>query len=244
MTLESRPERNPSIWRKRVVLLLVALASTCGYHAGFAAAFRNLDFEAPVGPLTPGFVPTTNALPGWRAFAGDIELQEVVYNGFALSGAQASLLTFDGVSTPDPIEGSFSAYLYSGLVYTTPPAPGPASLRQVGLVPSESRSLQFKSGWELPQVSLGGSLLPLFMLSQGTNYALYGADITAYAGQELELRFTAPVDPTRINGRTDSLIDSIEFSTTVVPEPSAWTLLGAVGVIGWCCWRRRQNETR
>ena len=231
---------------RRTALLVLISVFVCASTSqiGWSAVFRNLDFESPVQPLTPGFVPTTNAFPGWRVFAGDIELHEVVYNGFALSGAQASLVSFDGVGTPSPIEGSFSAYVYSGLVYTTPPAPGPASLLQVGLVPSGSRSLHFKSGWELPRVSLGGSLLPVFMLSEGPNYTLYGADITPYAGQELELRFTAPVDPTRVfeYGRTHSFIDSIEFSTTPVPEPTSWALAAVAGVFGWFVWRQSRSR--
>ena len=41
-----------------------------------------------------------------------MELSQAVYNGYALSLGGVALFTFGGVSTPAPIEGSFTAYLY------------------------------------------------------------------------------------------------------------------------------------
>ncbi len=209
-----------------------------------SAAFVNLDFESAVQPLTLGDIPTTNAFPGWRVYAGDRELNEVPYNAVALSLADVSLLSFDSRIAPPPIEGSFMAFLYSGLVLTTNALRGPASLVQSGLVPVDSRSLQFKGYSDLMQVSLGGDLLDFFPLSSGTNYILYGADITPFAGQELELRFTAPLDPNReFPHRTFSYLDSIEFSSQVIPEPSMWALLvcGGGALLVVYRWRGKRS---
>ena len=79
---------------KYFLFIPLALSATlCGL---LSASFRNLDFESPVLPLTPGFVPLTNAFPGWRVFGGEVELREAVYNGYALSLGGLALLSFDG----------------------------------------------------------------------------------------------------------------------------------------------------
>lgn len=60
---------------------------------------------------------------------------------------------------------------------------------------------------------------------------------SAWASQETEHRFTS-IAPQ--SGGSFWALDSIEFSTTVVPEPGTWALLGVGGV---CCWlfvRRRK----
>ena len=113
---------------------------------------------------------------------------------------------------------------------------------QSGMIPLDSRSLQFLGNAYLPQVSLGGTALSFVPLSTGSNYVMYGADITPFAGQELELRFTAPLDMDRIFPyRTDSFLDSIQFSTTPVPEPSTFALFAVAGTIGWFCGRRKRR---
>ena len=98
--------------------------------------------------------------------------------------------------------------------------PGPVSFVQSGMVPIGSRSLQFLGYDDVLQVSLGGNALSPVPL----------------------LRFTAPSNPNRIFPyRSDSLLDSIQFSTTPVPEPSTFALFAVGGMFGWFYWRRKRR---
>ena len=75
----------------------------------------------------------------------------------------------------------------------------------------------------------------------GPNYTLYGADISAWAGQTEELTFSALQSSFGLN---DWIIDDISFSQTAVPEPGAGALV-AIGALlfGARKWfvRRRVN---
>ena len=72
-------------------------------------------------------------------------------------------------------------------------------------------------------------------ISNTLNYTIYGADISAYAGQTGQLLFTAPL-------QTGALLDNIQFSSVAIPEPSALTLfaLGSL-LLGW---HRCRNSAR
>jgi len=58
------------------------------------------------------------------------------------------------------------------------------------------------------------------MLSNGANYVIYGADISSFAGQNLELEFSAP----RYAFDNNWNIDSIRFSNQPIPEPGVFGL--------------------
>jgi hypothetical protein len=63
-------------------------------------------------------------------------------------------------------------------------------------------------------------------------------DVSAFAGQIVDLRFTQP----NVMGSPSSLyLDAISFSPNAVPEPNTVVLsiLGA-GLFGWC-WRKRSR---
>ena len=60
-----------------------------------------------------------------------------------------------------------------------------------------SQSIRFRaqSGvpGDVPVLSLGADTLSLSPVLVTPTYTVYGADVTPYQGQEVELRFTAPV---------------------------------------------------
>ncbi len=66
-------------------------------------------------------------------------------------------------------------------------------------------------------------MIPVEQLGSGPNYFIMGGDISAYAGETDELRFTA------LPG-TGGLLDNIEFSVSPVPEPGmmGWMMLGGI----------------
>ena len=82
-------------------------------------------------------------------------------------------------------------------------------------------------------VSLSGQSIPIFAVGTGPNYTLFGGDISAFGGQTVELEFAA------LPPNSNWTIDSIEFSSQAVPEPSVLTLvaLGSVFLI-WCVRHR------
>jgi len=183
--------------------------------------FQNLDFEAArVVFLQDADIATTNALPGWAAFSGPTELSVIAYNP---NGATFEPVALYGSNALTVIGGSFSVDLIGG-----------GSVRQTGVVPADAQLLLFKErrfGVSALLVSLNGQDLSYAARSTGTNYTLYGADISAFAGQTATLRFFV----SSLQG--SCVIDDIEFA---VPEPSALALIG----IGGCVAALRRNSRR
>jgi len=69
------------------------------------------------------------------------------------------------------------------------------------------------------RVSFNGLTLPRVPLGSTANYTVWGVDVSAYAGQTGELRFTAP-------WLSAGVLDGIQFSLTAIPEPSVLALSG------------------
>ncbi len=178
--------------------------------------FVNLNFESPILPLTRDQffqVPITNALPGWTGYIGGNQVNRIGYNTFALSAAAISLQD-TGSPYFTPLQGSYSVFLQSG-------QGGDAAIGQVGQVSSTIHSLfflaQFDNIFPGPLVTFAGQSISYFELSRSNNYSTFAADISTLAGQTGELRFAS---------RASTLLDGIRLSTTIVPEPNIYSLLG------------------
>jgi hypothetical protein len=109
-----------------------------------------------------------------------------------------------------------------------------ASIAQTGFVPLGIQSLEFKA-WEwapstsILSVSFNGNDLSPVVIGTGANYILYGADLSAFAGQTGQLEFTSVFNN---NGPSWIELDDIGFSTTAVsPEPSIVALGGIGGLV-------------
>jgi hypothetical protein len=211
------------------------------------ADFQNLDFESPQLPLIPDSndpfqrVSLFDALPGWTGYIGTGIEPLANYNSAFLSSAGISLAG-PGGWPPFPrfdkniIAGNFTAFLQSGFDLNTGQDFASASLAQVGTVPAGSLSIQMKIEAGGPfVVSLGGQTLTMLPLQLASNYTLYGADISPFAGQTAELRVTAD-DPLGPTGLSFLWLDSIGFSTTQVPEPGALSLI-ALALTALGCYR-------
>ncbi|HEV2352724.1 MAG TPA: hypothetical protein VGR89_00640 [Puia sp.] len=193
--------------------IFISISSVIVLGASLAAgqSFINLDFEGAADlPPYSGLGATTNLLPGWSAFVGAMPASNVLYNAFNASPA-VELLGSNAL-VPD---GNFCVSLAGG-----------GSVSQTGTIPTDAESLLFDA---LPNnssqpffVSLDGQDLSYFALSNsissyGHAYTIYGANISAFAGDEETLAFSV-----HIGGGS---LDDIQFSTMIVPEPPAISLI-------------------
>jgi hypothetical protein len=217
--------------KKAIVITILIFGS---WHC-FSQDFVNLNFENaiitpdPSSYIYPDAVYASNAIPGWTA-TGFLGPKDVLYDSASLGSTSVSILDADGF--PPALDGEFSVYLYGGGTATA------ASISQTGIVPMSAESILFEAqngGYPggILVVSLGGQNLSYFALSNGPNYTLYGADISAFTGQREQLMFSA------LKGENFWNIDDIQFSTQSVPEPSAFALaaLGTL-LLGFRRWTK------
>lgn len=200
-----------------MICTLLAVVSAQGQ-----IAFQNLDFEAAHNlPLAGGDVAISNAMPSWTAFAGSNVLATIPYN-IAYIVPQVGLY---GSNTLE-ISGAFSVLLR-----------GNGSISQTGLIPGDAESLIFKGRWTslTPlEISLGGQSLSYIAISSGADYTLYGAEISAFSGETVRLDFLATTP-------SFYLIDDIQFSPQVIPEPSSLAVLVSGGIIAANRFVRRRK---
>ncbi|MEO5802168.1 MAG: hypothetical protein ABIR24_01455 [Verrucomicrobiota bacterium] len=193
-----------------VVILLASLGNASGQ------SFANLNFE---NTTITGSIAT---LPGWGIYGFPYGNPTSIY--FNTIALDAPAVTLHGVNSPfyPAIQGSYSVLLQGGTisggnVYNT----NGASIYQTGQIPLTSQSLIYL-GSSL-QVTFNGQTLSSVAIGSTTNYTAWGVNITPYAGQTGELRFTTP-------WQSVGIIDGILFSPTPVPEPNALGIFG-VGIL-------------
>ncbi len=219
----------------RLIRAFAVTVQCCVFSVCAQGTFQNLNFEAaypniqPTSP--PGLYDVTTALPGWTAFYGTDQQTQVGYNNIS-TGATYILL----IGTNDPyyvssIGGRYSVLLQGGV------SAAYAAISQTGLVPATAESILFraKEGAGPLILSMGGQSLPIFAVGSGSNYTLYGADISAYSGQTEQLEFSAP---SGYFANNNWMIDNIQFSSSPVPEPSE-SALAALGILllGFRRWK-------
>src|ERR1035438_9864759 len=111
--------------------------------------FQNLDFEsANLSPIPPrqygGFVPVTDALPGWSGYIGTNQVTTVLHNAVSL-GLATIIIEGPDWSFGGILEGQYTLVLQPG----DDPFGGyqllGASISQSGVVPGNAQSLQFKA---------------------------------------------------------------------------------------------------
>jgi hypothetical protein len=205
--------------------------------------FQNLDFESAtpstpiLGPLGTYYQPVGLALPGWTAYLGTVQQTQVLQNVYTEGQAAIDLFgpnypaagpSGEGPFNPGVIDGNYSVLLQSGDNQDETMTVG-ASIAQSGFVPVGSQSLEFRA-WQTGltdfSVSFNGNSLSPVVIGSGANYLLYGADISAYAGQSGQLEFTAD-----FSGRGASWLGLDDITFTAVPEPSPLALTGLGGLL-------------
>ncbi len=217
--------------------LVAALGAACVgsslFSQALASPFRNLDFESAAITLSgPGLEDSSSALPNWsnnNYYAG-----YVPYDDFSVGSVAVSVI--DRLCAgAQVLQGSYSVVLQPGLDHEQQDAA--AYISQTGDVPSWARSLRFDllnsaARGDLT-VSLNGVTVFTTHAAYPTPAATYACDVSGFAGQaNVEMRFSAWPD----GGGGE--VDAIQFSTIVVPEPSALALL-AVALLSLAGYRGR-----
>jgi hypothetical protein len=215
--------------------------------------FVNLDFESATLVPVPGDnyngVYFAQAFPGWTKTIVGGFYPNALYDGTFLDSAGISIIDRSGLYLPGGgglIQGNYTAILQSGLGVIGPSIVlADTTLSQTGLVPVGTRSLQFKAYEAFDSqgtfdVTLGGQALSLGTIGYGPNYTLYGADVSAWAGQTAELAFTVPAENPHVNDEY-LYLDAIQFSTQSIPEPNALSLF-SICILILCRRVKRPNK--
>ncbi|MFZ1933251.1 MAG: hypothetical protein WAU84_05855 [Thermoguttaceae bacterium] len=218
--------------RLAVLVSCVAAYSWCIAPVA-AAPFSNLDFEsAVIGTPVYSELPTSQALPGWTTHPVDAGM--VGYDTIALDAAAVSIQ--DGLTPYSgfprimyPLSGSYSVLLQSG--HDPFGVPETSWISQTGDIPADANSILFLDDLAAPTVSLNGTVIPTSIYSVGPTVNsthgpidTYIGDIRAFSGQQNVVLTFESVDG---SGTT---LDDIQFSPTVVPEPSTLALI-VIGVL-------------
>jgi hypothetical protein len=166
----------------------------------------------------PTLLTSTSSLPWRRPLLNDQTL-----------GGEATILYGPSYDKSYILQGNYTVELASRIRFHTNDPMELASIAQTGMIPINANSIEFlgKSVFGGPtlELSFNGQNIPTLPLSNGTNYTLYGGDISQFAGQTGELRFTSLPSPLYPTPQSGGLLDDISFSPMVIPEPSTLALM-------------------
>jgi hypothetical protein len=214
------PSDKKGSYMKKYILLILVLAT----HTVLAQGFLNLDFEsANLSGYSAGSVPATNAIPGWTAYLGGIAQTNINYN--VSSGGGGIQVDILGSTS---LQGNY--FIYIGGTRGEP-----ASIGQTATIPVTAQSLIWW-GSGPNGLSFNGQALSFSVIGSGSNYAIFAANISAFAGDTGQLLFTSG----GLFSAPGAFIDNIQFSTSPVPEPGFLSLLG-LGSLGFL-WLRRKTK--
>jgi hypothetical protein len=219
--------------------LILSVLIIVGTMDAFGQGFVNLDFESanpPPSGFRPGAIAATNAIPGWTAYLGGTVTNGVVTVGTNLTEIDYVAGNIDvniGVHLSGNNPSGNFAIFGNYYVVLNGAEDDVASIGQTGTIPATAQSLIFDGSSDESNgvvVSFNGQNLPYALLGQSGVAFIYGADISAYAGQTSQLLFTSfsGVEGISEIGYT---LDNIQFSSSAVPEPSpAWLVLLGSGI--------------
>jgi hypothetical protein len=220
----------------RILHLVVALIAWIPNAPAQGFLNRNFDTTTLTTVHFPGGDRYTATIPGWAWNTPnyvDGDPNSVALNDIALD---APAVTLQGTSSPffPALQGGYSVLLQGGTMaggLVTGNTNG-ASVYQTGQIPSTSLSLTYLGSGSL-QVAFNGQILPSVAISNAAAYTVWGVDISAYAGQSGELRFTSP-------WLAHGVLDDIRFSSTAIPEPETFSL-ACLGLLCLLITMRRLN---
>jgi hypothetical protein len=216
----------------KLKIAFIVAAHACSVSG--QGTFQNLNFEQanPVSagpPYLAAYVTTASALPNWQVFYGTTPVPAIIIDVPSIGGTSASLI--GPPPNGNPIDGNYSVLLQGGVVdIGGVSTPEPALISQTGQISPGTESLLFKAvdlGPGPLDVEIGSQNISFTAVGAGPNYTLYGANISAWAGQTEELTFSAPYS----GGINNWELDDISFSpSSIVPEPDPLVLTGMGGL--------------
>jgi hypothetical protein len=230
IALRQQPAVAPVIARRFSLRFLAILALwTFAGHCSLGANFQNLNFEqAQIQSSNPPAIDAAAALPHWTSYLNGTAVTSI-YNvpNYPLDDTSIALVP-PGSLFPAPIEGNYSVQLYA----TAITLPHEAAIAQTGFIPTGMRSIQLlvrRSIGRDPEITVNGTPIGLVPESLVNGVTTFGGDITPFAGTTPELRIQAAAVPGSLmdinSFETLFELDSISFSTAIVPEPSAAILV-------------------
>jgi hypothetical protein len=209
-------------------IIAAAVVLILGQRFCSAQGFVNLNFEAAnVLGFSPGSIPATNGIPGWTGYIGSTSTDIILFNTVSLGDAAISL---QGPGSLEPIlQGNYSVLFQSSFGGATG-----AAIAEIGQIPINAASVVFfERNFGSFVVTFAGQTIPLVKIGNGTGYDIVSGDISSFAGQTGELRFsTAP-------NSSGGILDNIQFSSSSIPEPTEFAFVGLSGLfVGVRRWRR------
>jgi len=191
-----------------------------------SAPFQNLGFDE--------YDPNTLLLPGWH-------MQNSLTDG-RNNTSEGVLIGVDQITAGLNYATLIDTNIYLQLGYNFPvsgqyslgfwPGPdenfafAPMSLTQTCDVPADAKSIHFVDFGGRFELRVNHSLVPLiYNITPGSIPVDVYGDISEFAGHAVELEFITIKDLVVPNG-----IDSISFSSQIIPEPTSWLLFGLGGL--------------
>lgn len=238
-----------------VIVPSVAAALTVGaltLPVANAAPFQNLNFEQAVVVINDpifGHLNWSQALPGWSPWSGSPDSATVFYGSGHLGTTQYIMLVDNNQFNQVPIAGNYSL-LTKGSMFADG---GDAWISQVGDVPSTARAIELLVSGDVPIVSMNGNPVNLIPVGTQNGAVRYAGGISVYAGSTATLRINYPATTwteetwdeeayIASGGLNAGMIDNIQFSTRIVPEPSSCLLAGlGLSVLFGLAHRRRRK---
>jgi len=214
---------------KKVLGSLFVLCLAVQSHT---APFQNLGFDAAITnnlssadpPFHDGLGSSIDLLAGWQVFLGTNPVSVVGMNWQYPGFGYASLYNRDV-----PAFDRFSVGLMPGQDTGSDFIDTPFSLVQTGDIPAGAASIHFLSYNHLLELKLNNAALPVsyHYFAPGPAAPVFEgvADVSAFAGRTVELEFTTP------NSFLFYGLDSISFSSQIIPEPGPQLLFGLGGLM-------------